>query len=89
MTKELIYVLSYVENDTEFFDVLSTIICKYEENNTPIFIKNLDITGFDLMNLGFVKNEIGICLKKLQETVWRDPSVNNKNKLLEMSKENI
>lgn len=71
-----------------------SIINKNRENafkilaeKQPLTIKDLNIDGKDLMDLGIVEGrEIGILLKKLLEEVLIDPEINTKEKLYSLVK---
>lgn len=54
--------------------------CKVDEiisTNDPIFLKDLEINGNDLIKLGYQKNEIGKHLNLLLYTVHLKPELNN------------
>ncbi|NMB28375.1 MAG: HD domain-containing protein [Tissierellia bacterium] len=53
----------------------------------PLGVKDLDINGYDLMEIGIPQGKaIGIILNSLLECVLENPELNNKNILLEIAK---
>lgn len=71
--------------DLEEFDK-RIIIIKEQSQNSPFH--NLAINGNDLMALGFKANKkLGDTMKKLQEMVIDNPSLNTKDRLLEIAKD--
>jgi tRNA nucleotidyltransferase (CCA-adding enzyme) len=56
------------------------------ENEKALTIKDLDINGYDLMDLGFEGKQIGECLNYLLDQVLEETLENNKEKLLEKAK---
>ncbi|MCQ2609384.1 MAG: hypothetical protein MJ151_01115 [Lachnospiraceae bacterium] len=94
--KELIQEIGFELFD-DFLELIQSVenICtkdlvliakKMRENQEPVFIKDLAITGNDLMNIGYSGKEIGIALKYLIQIVHKDMRYNDKQKLLEISK---
>ena len=58
-----------------------------ENEDFPRSIKELAVNGSDLISVGFkAGQEIGDLLEELFDAVLRDPSLNDKEKLLEMTK---
>lgn len=57
------------------------------KKNTPLFIKDLDITGNDLMQIGKEGKEIGEALEYLMTIVLKNPEKNRKKILLEEIKD--
>lgn len=82
--------LSYMdEYDTEYIDILKTRISDILDSKEPIFIKDLAITGNDLiteLNYKPGKN-IGVTLNFLLENVMQTPELNTKENLLNLSKQ--
>ena len=66
---------------------LIQIVNNLKNNNEPIFIKDLDINGNDLISLGFKEKQIGECLINLLDEVHRDKQYNIKNRLINLAKE--
>lgn len=56
------------------------------ENNDPLYIKDLKIDGNILKSLGIKGKDIGTTLKFLLNKVLENPSLNEKEKLMEISK---
>ena len=57
----------------------------YEEiKNQPMTVRELNINGYDIMNLGYKNEKIGIVLKNLLEKVIDDPELNKKEILLKL-----
>ena len=70
-------------------DALDTVYNRYRdliENEKALSIKDLDINGYDLMQLGFGGKQIGDCLNYLLDQVLEEITENNKEKLLEKAK---
>ncbi|EGT4143657.1 CCA tRNA nucleotidyltransferase [Clostridium perfringens] len=82
--------LSYMdEYDTECIDILKNRVSDILASKEPIFIKDLAITGNDLiteLNYKPGKN-IGVILNFLLENVMQTPELNNKEDLLNLSKQ--
>lgn len=57
------------------------------EAKPAVTIKDLDIKGNDLMEIGFFQKEISQEMKVLLDRVLEDGSINNKETLVEMAKE--
>lgn len=66
-----------LENSSE--EVLSFL-----DDNTPCSISELAIDGSDLMALGYEGREIGKALSFLLDAVVKDPSLNSRDKLVEL-----
>ncbi len=57
-----------------------------KENQAPASISDLKISGKDLMEIGIFGREIGETLQEIFALVLEDPSLNEKEKLLHLSK---
>ncbi|MGG5459997.1 CCA tRNA nucleotidyltransferase [Clostridium sp. B9] len=82
--------LSYMdEYDTEYIDILEDRVSDILSSGEPIFIKDLAITGSDLINELNLKSgkEIGIILNFLLENVLQTPELNTKENLINLSKQ--
>lgn len=82
--------LSYMdEYDTECIDILKNRVYDILASKEPIFIKDLAITGNDLITELNYKPEknIGVILNFLLENVMQTPELNNKEDLLNLSKQ--
>lgn len=72
--------------------ILVSIECIAEDimnNDQPFNLKDLDINGNDLINIGYKGKEIGMELDRLLEIVISDSKLNNKDYLLSNSRENV
>lgn len=54
------------------------------ENGDPTSLKDLKVSGNDLMKYGFKGREIGQMLEKLMYAVMDNPKINDKDTLLGM-----
>lgn len=82
--------LSYMdEYDTECIDILKNRVSDILASKEPLFIKDLAITGNDLITeLNFKPGKnIGVILTFLLENVMQTPELNNKEDLLNLSKQ--
>lgn len=82
--------LSYMDEfDTEYIDILRDRIEDILNSGEAIFIRDLAITGSDLIKeLGFKPGkDIGITLNFLLENVLQTPELNTKENLLNLSKQ--
>ena len=82
--------LSYMdEYDTECIDILKNRVSDILDSKEPIFIKDLAITGKDLISeLNFKPGKnIGVLLNFLLENVMQSPELNNKEDLLNLSRQ--
>ena len=77
------------EYDTECIDILKNRVSDILASKEPIFIKDLAITGNDLITeLNFKPGKnIGVILNFLLENVMQTPELNNKEDLLNLSKQ--
>ncbi len=68
-------------------DELNQRIKKITEEKAALSLKDLEVNGADLMNLGIPKGKyLGMILKELFETVTDSPTMNTKEKLTELAK---
>jgi len=65
-----------------------SVVALVENDRTPTSISDLAIGGGELMDLGFSGREIGKILSFLLDEVMRDPSLNNKESLVSLAREN-
>jgi len=66
------------------FELLNQVIDKQNATNAP----SLEISGYDLMDAGIPQGpEVGRVLSELQEAVDRDPSLNNRETLLDLARQ--
>lgn len=78
LSQGTIYAIDAVSN---CYNRFADLVVKDE----ALTVKDLDINGYDLMNLGFQGKALGDCLNKLLEAVLEDAKLNKKDKLLEMA----
>lgn len=69
------------EVHASFEAMLSTVNAIIEDGD-PIFVKDLDINGVDMMDLGYQRQEVGKKLQEALDLVLEDPSKNNREFLL-------
>ncbi len=69
-----------------YIDRLFELYKEIKENKEPFGIKNLDINGNDLKELGYEGKQIGEVLNILLEKVIENPELNEKEKLIEIVK---
>lgn len=65
---------------------LKSEIKKVIDSNEPYKISQLAINGNDLVSLGYKGKDVSIQLTKLLDTVMQNPSLNNKENLISISK---
>lgn len=91
LTYELVYDfirLIYInENDKILVKKIESYIKECEKTKCPIFIKDLEINGNDIMNIGFDGVEVGVVLRNIQKIVYKNRECNNKEKLMSLIKE--
>lgn len=78
----------YIANDL-YIDGLSKAkeyFIRVLSSKDTLTIKNLKINGYDLMNLGYQRKDIGIQLQTILNTVLDDLSLNDREKLLTICK---
>lgn len=73
---------------TEKFDKIDEIILQLEQENLSFTLKDLDIDGNDLMDLGIIGKEIGKTLKYLLDAVLNEQVINKKQALLDYLNKN-
>ncbi len=54
---------------------------EFETHKIPIFIKDLDIDGSVIKDIGFIGEEVGAVLKNLQKIVYNNYRLNNRKVL--------
>lgn len=83
--KRFLILLEFLEPNKEKIDITQKIINKNQKN--PLNLKELKISGEDLLKIGLKDKEIGEGLKECLEIVLLEPTLNKKeiliNKLLE------
>lgn len=72
--------------DMAQFETLRTMIARIIEENACLSIRDLAVSGHDLMELGLDGPEIGAMLRHLLEQVLEETLPNEKHALLEAAK---
>ena len=72
-------------NDISSVEELRKACHEIIESKLPISIKDLNINGYDLMELGYSGKDIGIVLNRLLDMVIEDESLNSKDKLIDIA----
>ena len=65
---------------------IENLVDSYKKDDVPIFIKDLNIKGEDLIEIGFREKEIGIALNELLKIVHKNRDFNTKKLLQEIAK---
>lgn len=81
--------LKYLRERAKILVNIESIAEDIMDNNQPFNLKDLNINGNDLINIGYKGKEIGIELDRLLEIVINDSNLNNKEYLLFNSRANI
>ncbi len=71
----------------DYLEQLENLFFEIKENKEPFSVKNLSLNGNDLIRLGFSGKEIGERLNFLLEQVIENPSLNEKQTLIKLIKE--
>ena len=78
-----------ISRDTKWaIDTITKLYARYDKvitESQALTVRDLDIDGYDLMELGFQGKAIGDCLNSLLEAVLEDADLNKKEKLIEMA----
>lgn len=69
--------------ETKDFFHVKNLYDEIVNNNEPIFVKDLKISGKDVMNMGFSGKDVGKVLSELQKEVMEHPERNTKEYLTE------
>ena len=72
------------ENEIKEIDDLKEIFNKIKETKQPVNIKDLEINGNDLIEMGIEGVEIGSILNILLDKIMDDPNLNKKDKLMDV-----
>lgn len=83
---DFITLLLINESDVKFIKKILSTIYDYQRTFTPIFLSDLNITGNDLLQIGFKGEEIGISLNALLKIVHKNKEYNDKDKLISLAK---
>ena len=76
------YLNSFAPEATSKHECLQELQTGYRD---PFRIKDLKVNGKDLMELGFQGKQIGDVLQRCLEQVWKDPTLNSRDSLLEIA----
>lgn len=76
-----------IYEDEKNFNKIIDILKEIEENNECYTMKNLEVNGRDIMDLGYENKTVGQILNYLLEEVINNPNLNNKNILIKKIKE--
>ena len=60
---------------------------KTADAQPPVHMRDLAITGEDLLALGYTGPAVGKILRGLLEAVWESPGLNQKSRLLELARQ--
>jgi tRNA nucleotidyltransferase (CCA-adding enzyme) len=60
------------------------VLCDLDLANTAVGLSDLAVNGHDLLNLGLKGKDVGVALNKLLNLVLDDPSLNNRDTLLNL-----
>lgn len=83
---DFITLLLINEPDIKIIKKILSTIYDYQRTFTPIFLSDLNITGNDLLQIGFKGEEIGISLNSLLKIVHKNKEYNDKDKLVGLAK---
>ncbi len=75
LSKEFLEVLSFKYN-MDFNDIIDKVN-DYEKQGTPIFMKDLAVSGDWFMEKGFSGKDIGSAMNFVLHSIWEDESLNN------------
>jgi tRNA nucleotidyltransferase (CCA-adding enzyme) len=70
----------------DFPDIVKERFCKIISEDKALKVTDLNINGYDLIDLGFEGKQIGDCLNYLLDQVLEEILENTKEKLLEKAK---
>ena len=68
---------------------ISSIVNTLVKNEEPIYPRDLQINGNDIVSMGVTKSKIGEILHTLLTKVWDNPDLNHKNILLPMAQKEV
>lgn len=70
-------------------DQLLRKMVSFIRHKEPLYIKDLDINGDDLKEMGIQGKQIGVTLKKLLKKVHKEPALNQKSMLANLARQEI
>ena len=79
----------YIKGKAKDLTMIELIYIEIAEEQQPVFLKDLDINGNDLIEIGYIGKEIGIMLNELLDIVICNPTRNNRDYLLSVAKNKI
>ena len=82
LSQGTVYVIDAV---SKCYDRFADLVAKDE----ALTVKDLDINGYDLMDIGFQGKAIGDCLNYLLDIVLEDSTLNTHDTLIELAKKFI
>ena len=74
------------ENCKSVIEYIERKTYEFKASKTPIYLQELNISGSDLIEIGFVRDEVGLALKELLDIVHMDEKLNKKNILQHYAK---
>ena len=74
------------ENCKSVIEYIERKTYEFKASKTPIYLQELNIGGNDLIEIGFVRDEVGLALKELLDIVHMDEKLNKKNILQHYAK---
>jgi len=78
---------AYLDERLAKLKEIEEIFCQIRDKGECLGLKDLAVNGNDLIDIGFAEGkQISIVLNKLLDMVLEDPEINDKEKLLEISK---
>lgn len=83
---DFITLLLINEPDVKLIKKVLSVIYDCQRSFTPIFLSDLNITGNDLIEIGFKGEEIGVSLNSLLKIVHKNKEYNDKVKLIGLAK---
>ena len=86
LSYDFIKLIDINELDSRLIDKIESTINGFRDENCPIFLKDLEINGNDMMYIGFNGPEIGVALNELLRIVHKNRLYNNKKLLQEIAK---
>lgn len=78
----------YKSTDNETGRTALKLIDEIEKSNTPLCVKELDISGTDLLSIGITGNAVGVALSDALDAVINEKISNNKHELLRYIRDN-
>ena len=78
----------YIKDKARKLTMVELIYKDILEKQQPISLKDLEINGNDLIEIGYIGKEIGIMLNELLDMVIDNPNCNDKDYLLSVAKNN-